>query len=59
MDIQSSESSKDTQSNVFNAGVESAPVPVELNLESNEETVTRTRSGRISRKPNYLNDYYT
>ena len=59
MDIQSSESTIDTQSNAFNAGVESAPVPVELNFESSEETVTRTRSGRISRKPNYLNDYYT
>ena len=30
------------------SGVGSAPVPVELNLESSEETVTRTRSGRIS-----------
>ena len=50
-----------TEIQPFEADSEPALVSAdpESNLEPSDETVTRTRSGRISRKPKYLNKYYT
>ena len=49
---------KETESNQVDGGNEDTSSYIEQrNCESNSDHVKRTRSGRISRNPKYLNDY--